>query len=224
MKKLIFIILSLVSLNCFAQGWVSLSGTVADNYLEDVHGNIELIGGYNYENFSFNLGSSLLFTKNDVRFDALQVQAAYLFKIPYFPLRLRTGYLYLPHTNTTLSEHVWHIDAAYVHPHVEVTIGYLIRTYSSAETRYSEFNDFIYCVQAYVWKKGNPYNIDVAISNYNDLYIERSINPHVRLRGSYSYPKNLTYFIEGLYGGSGVGNINFDHYQWRVKLGLTWNI
>ena len=71
MKRLLFIILSLVSLNCFAQGWVSLSGTVADNYLEDVHGNIELIGGYNYENFSFNLGSSLLFTKNDVRFDAL---------------------------------------------------------------------------------------------------------------------------------------------------------
>ena len=81
MKKLLIIILTSVSLNCFAQGWVNLSGTVAQNYLEDVHGNIELIGGYNYENFSFNLGSSLLFTKNEVRFDALQVQASYLFKI-----------------------------------------------------------------------------------------------------------------------------------------------
>lgn len=224
MKKLLFIILSLVSLNCFAQGWVNLSGTVAQNYLEDVHGNIELLGGYNYKDFSVNAGVGMIATSSEARFYALQVQAAYLFKIPYFPLRLRTGYLYLPHTNTTLSEHVWHIDAAYVHPHVEVTIGYLIRTYSSAETRYSEFNDFIYCVQAYVWKKGNPYNLDFAISNYNDLYIERSINPHVRVRGSYSYPENLTYFIEGLYGGSGVGNIYFEHFQWRVKLGLTWNI
>ncbi len=224
MRKILLIILSIFSLNASAQGWLSLSGTVAQNYLEDVHGNIELLGGYGYKDFSFNVGAGMIATSTEARFDALQIQTAYLFKIPYFPLRLRTGYLYLPHTNTSLDEHIWHIDAAYVHPHVEVTIGYLIRTYSSEETRYSEFNDFIYCIQAFVWKKGNPYNLDFAISNYNDLYIEKSINPHVRMRGSYSYPENLTYFIEGLYGGSGVGNIYFDHSQWRIKLGLVWNI
>lgn len=212
------------ALNASAQGWLNLSGTVAENYLEDVHGSIELLGGYRYKDFNFNIGAGMLVTNTNARFDALQVQVAYLFKIPYFPLKLRTGYLYLPHTNTIFDEYIWHLDVAYIHPHVEVTIGYLIRTYSSDNTRYSEFNDFIYCVQAFVWKKGNPYNIDIAISNYNDLYIERSVNPHVRLRGCYSYPKNLTYYIEGLYGGSGVGNIYFENYQWRIKLGLIWNI
>ena len=224
MKKLIFIILSLVSLNCFAQGWVSLSGTVADNYLDNLHGNLEVMGGYNNSNCSFNVGASMYLHSSSYRFEALQAQVAYLIDIPKFPLEIRTGYLFLPHTNTSIQEHIWHIQASYMHPHVEVTLGYLIRTYASASTRYSEFNDFLYSVRAYVWEKGNQYNIDFAISNFNDLSIERSVNPHIRMRMSYAYPRFLTYFVEGLYGGAGIGNIYFEHYQWRVKLGLIWNI
>ena len=224
MRKLLLVILTTISLNCYAQGFVSFSGTMAENYLDNLHGNLELMGGYNNSNCSFYIGASLYLNTTSNRFEALQAQVAYLIDIPKFPLEIRTGYLFLPHLNTSIQEHIWHLQASYMHPHVEVTLGYLIRTYSSENTLYSEFNDFIYGIKAYVWKKGNPYNIDVAISNFNDLYIERSINPHVRLRGSYSYPKNLTYFIEGLYGGSGVGNIYFEHSQWRVKLGLTWNI
>lgn len=224
MRKILLVILSLVPLCMSAQGWLSLSGTIADNYLSDVHGNIELLGGYEYKNFSTNAGASLIFTPTQTRFEAFQVQAAYLFNIPYFPLELKTGYLLLPHLNTIFNEHIWHLQAMYKHPHVEISLGYLIRTYTAENTRYSEFNDFVYCAQAYIWKKGNPYNIDIAISNYNDLYIERSTNPHIRLRGCYSYPKNLIYFIEGLYGGSGVGNVYFEHFQWRIKLGIVWNI
>ena len=224
MKKSLLLILTLLPLCAFAQGWLGLSGTVVDSYIEGVHGNMELLGGYKYKDFSVNAGASAVFTQSQTRFEAFQVQAAYLFHIPYVPIELKTGYLLLPHTNTIFKEHIWHLQAMYTHPHIEISIGYLIRTYSSENTRYSEFNDFIYCVQAYVWKKGNPYNIDLAISNYNDLFIERSINPHVRLRGSYSYPKNLTYYLEGFYGGSGVGNIYFENYQWRLKLGLIWNI
>jgi hypothetical protein len=224
MKKVLLFILLLSPLYSFAQGWLSLSGTVAENYITDIHGNMELLGGYEYKNFSANTGASLIFTHSQTRVEAFQVQAAYLFNIPYVSIELKTGYLLLPHTNTIFKEHIWHLQAMLKHPHIEISIGYLIRTYAAKNTQYSEFNDFIYCVQAYAWKKGNPYNIDLAISNYNDLYIERSINPHIRLRGSYSYPKYLTYFIEGLYGGSGVGNVYFEQFQWRIKLGIVWNI
>lgn len=224
MKKLLVFILTAISLSCYSQGFVSVSGTMADNYLNNLHGNLELMGGYNNSNCSFNVGASMYLYSSSYRFEALQAQVAYLIDIPKFPLEIRTGYLFLPHTNTSIQEHIWHIQASYMHPHVEVTLGYLIRTYASASTRYSEFNDFLYSVRAYVWEKGNQYNIDFAISNFNDLNIERSINPHIRMRVSYAYPQFLRYFVEGLYGGAGIGNIYFEHYQWRVKLGLIWNI
>ena len=224
MKKLLLVILTTISLNCYAQGFVSFSGTMAENYLDNLHGNLELMGGYNNSNCSFNIGASLYLNTTSNRFEALQAQVAYLIDIPKFPLEIRTGYLFLPHLNTSIQEHIWHLQASYMHPHVEVTLGYLIRTYSSENTLYSEFNDFIYGIKAYVWERGNQYNIEFAISNFNDLNIERSINPHIRTRISYAYPRNLRYFVEGLYGGAGIGNIYFEHYQWRVKLGLIWNI
>lgn len=224
MKKLLLVILTTISLNCYAQGFVSFSGTMAENYLNNLHGNLELMGGYNNSNCSFNIGASLYLNTTSNRFEALQAQVAYLIDIPKFPLEIRTGYLFLPHLNTSIQEHIWHLQASYMHPHVEVTLGYLIRTYYSENTLYSEFNDFIYGIKAYVWERGNQYNIEFAISNFNDLNIERSINPHIRMRMSYAYPRFLTYFVEGLYGGAGIGNIYFEHYQWRVKLGLIWNI
>lgn len=224
MKKLLLVILTTISLNCYAQGFVSFSGTMAENYLNNLHGNLELMGGYNNSNCSFNIGASLYLNTTSNRFEALQAQVAYLIDIPKFPLEIRTGYLFLPHLNTSIQEHIWHLQASYMHPHVEVTLGYLIRTYYSENTLYSEFNDFIYGIKAYVWERGNQYNIEFAISNFNDLNIERSINPHIRTRISYAYPRNLRYFVEGLYGGAGIGNIYFEHYQWRVKLGLIWNI
>lgn len=224
MRKLLLVILTTISLNCYAQGFVSFSGTMAENYLDNLHGNLELMGGYNNSNCSFNIGASLYLNTTSNRFEALQAQVAYLIDIPKFPLEIRTGYLFLPHLNTSIQEHIWHLQASYMHPHVEVTLGYLIRTYSSENTLYSEFNDFIYGIKAYVWERGNQYNIEIAISNFNDLNIERSINPHIRTRISYAYPRNLRYFVEGLYGGAGIGNIYFEHYQWRVKLGLIWNI
>lgn len=224
MKKLLAIILAFISLSCYAQGFVSVSGTMADNYLDNLHGNLEVMGGYNNSNCSLNVGASMYLNSTGYRFEALQAQIAYLIDIPKFPLEIRSGYLFLPHTNTSIQEHIWHIQASYMHPHVEVTLGYLIRTYASQNTRYSEYNDFLYCLRAYVWEKGNQYNIDFAISNFNDLSIERSVNPHIRMRMSYAYPRFLTYFVEGLYGGAGIGNIYFEHYQWRVKLGLIWNI
>lgn len=224
MKKLLLVILTTISLNCYAQGFVTFSGTMAENYLDNLHGNLELLGGYNNSNCSFNIGASLYLNTTSNRFEALQAQVAYLIDIPKFPLEIRTGYLFLPHLNTSIQEHIWHLQASYMHPHVEVTLGYLIRTYSSENTLYSEFNDFIYGIKAYVWERGNQYNIEFAISNFNDLSIERSINPYIRTRISYAYPRNLRYFVEGLYGGAGIGNIYFEHYQWRVKLGLTWNI
>ncbi len=224
MRKLLLVILTTISLNCYAQGFVSFSGTMAENYLDNLHGNLELMGGYNNSNCSFNIGASLYLNTTSNRFEALQAQVAYLIDIPKFPLEIRTGYLFLPHLNTSIQEHIWHLQASYMHPHVEVTLGYLIRTYYSENTLYSEFNDFIYGIKAYVWERGNQYNIEFAISNFNDLNIERSINPHIRTRISYAYPRNLRYFVEGLYGGAGIGNIYFEHYQWRVKLGLIWNI
>lgn len=224
MRKLLLVILTTISLNCYAQGFVSFSGTMAENYLDNLHGNLELMGGYNNSNCSFNIGGSLYLNTTSNRFEALQAQVAYLIDIPKFPLEIRTGYLFLPHLNTSIQEHIWHLQASYMHPHVEVTLGYLIRTYYSENTLYSEFNDFIYGIKAYVWERGNQYNIEFAISNFNDLNIERSINPHIRTRISYAYPRNLRYFVEGLYGGAGIGNIYFEHYQWRVKLGLIWNI
>lgn len=224
MRKLLLVILTTISLSCYAQGFVSFSGTMAENYLDNLHGNLELMGGYNNSNCSFNIGASLYLNTTSNRFEALQAQVAYLIDIPKFPLEIRTGYLFLPHLNTSIQEHIWHLQASYMHPHVEVTLGYLIRTYSSENTLYSEFNDFIYGIKAYVWERGNQYNIEIAISNFNDLNIERSINPHIRTRISYAYPRNLRYFVEGLYGGAGIGNIYFEHYQWRVKLGLIWNI
>jgi hypothetical protein len=224
MRKLLLVILTTISLNCYAQGFVSFSGTMAENYLDNLHGNLELLGGYNNGNCSFNIGASLYLNTTSNRFEALQAQVAYLIDIPKFPLEIRTGYLFLPHLNTSIQEHIWHLQASYMHPHVEVTLGYLIRTYSSENTLYYEFNDFIYGIKAYVWERGNQYNIEFAISNFNDLNIERSINPHIRTRISYAYPRNLRYFVEGLYGGAGIGNIYFEHYQWRVKLGLIWNI
>lgn len=224
MRKVLLVILTTISLNCYAQGFVSFSGTMAENYLDNLHGNLELMGGYNNSNCSFNIGASLYLNTTSNRFEVLQAQVAYLIDIPKFPLEIRTGYLFLPHLNTSIQEHIWHLQASYMHPHVEVTLGYLIRTYSSANTHYSEFNDFLYSIRAYVWEKGNQYNINFAISNFNDLYIERSINPHIRMQVSYAYPLYLRYFVEGLYGGAGIGNIYFEHYQWSLKLGLIWNI
>lgn len=224
MKKIILTILCLISLSTYAQGWLSFSGNVSQNYLYHTHGGIELLGGYSYKNFSCNAGIGAIFSSEESRFNSLQIQASYLFDIPKFPLEVKTGYLFLPHTNTFIQEHIWHIQAGYRHPHVDVTFGYFIRTYASKNTTYSEFSNILYCIQAYVWEKDNQYNLDFAISNYNDFYIDKHINPHIRIRGSYAYPQNLKYFIEGLYGGSGVGNIYFEHFQWGIKLGLIWNI
>jgi hypothetical protein len=45
MKKLLAITLAFISLSCYAQGFVSVSGTMADNYLDNLHGNLEVMGG-----------------------------------------------------------------------------------------------------------------------------------------------------------------------------------
>lgn len=227
MKKTLLIFWLLGVAACMhAQSTLSTFVSVGNNQASGTYADISLLANYQYKKFDFALGLGVTSApENKLTFHALDVKADYLFDFPKFPLEVTFRYLLNPHRTTRIREHNWCLSAAYCHPHVEVELGYFIR-YNYSATDHSgqaEFQNFLYRVQAYAWKKGSPYNITLGAKNYDIMKIGHPMEPMVFLGGSYSYPQNVTYHIEGLYQPCGLGNILMNQYDWKVRIAVVWN-
>lgn len=209
-----------------AQSALSTYVTVGNNCAAGTYVDVDLNANYHYKGFDFLLGLGVTSApENKLTFHALDVQADYTFDIPKFPLEVKFRYLLNPHRISKIREHNWCLTAAYCHPHVEVELGYNIKyNYSVTDNSgYGEFQNILYRVQAYAWKKDSPYNITVGFKDYDIMMVGHTLEPIVFLGGKYSYPQNVTYQIEGLYQPVGTGNILVNHYDWKVRIAVIWN-
>lgn len=209
-----------------AQSSLSTFVSVGNNPIAGTYTDVSIAANYQYKGIDFKLGLGVTSApENKLTFHALDVQVDYLFNIPKFPLEVTFRYLLNPHRTSLIREHNWCLSAAYCHPHVEVELGYNIRyNYSAVDQRgMAEFENFLYRLQAYVWKKGNPYNLTIGAKNYDIMQVGHAVEPMVFLGGCYSYPKNVTYHIEGLYQPCGLGNLLMNPYDWKVRIAVVWN-
>jgi hypothetical protein len=227
MKKTILILLFLCSLaKIQAQSALSTYVSVGNNPIASTYANVDINANYHYKGFDFLLGLGVTSApENKLTFHAFDIQVDYLFNIPKFPLEVTFRYLLNPHRTSLIREHNWCISAAYCHPHVEVELGYNIKyNYAVSDNiGQAEFANFLYRVQAYAWKKGTPYNITLGAKNYDIMAVGHAIEPIVFVGGSYSYPKNVTYQLEGLYQPCGLGNLLMNTYDWKVRIAVIWN-
>lgn len=210
----------------YAQTSLATYVSVGNNPTSQTYAQIALRAQYAVNDINFAIGAGITTApENKLTFDAVDLQTDYLFQLPKFPLRLTGRYLYTPHRMTQMHQHDWSVSAAYCHPHVEVELGYVIHyQYSSIDNNGEvDFQRFLYRLQAYVWPKNNGYNLTVGARNYDVLSIDHQLEPIVFLGASYSYPKNVTYQIEGLYQPGGLGNILYNFYDWKVRLAIVWN-
>lgn len=227
MKKILLILLIIGSATyTCAQSTLGAYISVGNNPISQTYVDVDINANYQYKGFDFLLGLGITSApQNKLTFHALDMQVDYLFEIPKFPLELTFRYLLNPHRISLIREHNWGISATYCHPHVEVELGYNIRyNYSCYDHQgEAEFTNFLYRIQAYVWEKGTPYNLTVGIKDFDIMSVGHAMEPMVFLAGSYSYPKNLTYQIEGIYQPAGLGNISYNHYDWKVRVAIIWN-
>ena len=227
MKKTILILLFLCSLaKIQAQSTLSTYVSVGNNPTAGTYADVDINANYHYKGFDFLLGLGVTSApENKLTFHALDVQVDYLFNIPKFPLEVKFRYLLNPHRISQIREHNWCLTAAYCHPHVEVELGYNIKYNYSVydQNGRAEFENFLYRVQAYAWKKSSPHNITLGAKNYDIMMVGHAMEPIVFLAGSYSYPKNVTYQLEGLYQPVGLGNIVMNTYDWKVRIAVIWN-
>jgi hypothetical protein len=129
---------------------------------------VDINANYHYKGFDFLLGLGVTSApENKLTFHALDVQVDYLFNIPKFPLAVKFRYLLNPHRISQIREHNWCLTAAYCHPHVEVELGYNSKYNYSVydQNGRAEFENFLYRVQAYAWKKSSPHNITLGAKN-----------------------------------------------------------
>ncbi|NCC98779.1 MAG: hypothetical protein EOL95_03615 [Bacteroidia bacterium] len=227
MQKLVILILTLLtySLNINAQGSLSAYCTVGNNYIENTYVEIDAIGAYKYDNWNFSLGVGLTTAPNHTAyFHALLADASHQFDIPKFPMRLTCKYLFNPHTYSGIREHDWAIIVSYIPKHFDVELGYLIRYNHAANTGYGEYFNVLYNFAGYIWSRDNYYNIRISLKNFDNLYFGRSTDIMLDIKLSYAYPRNVSYFIQGQCRAAGIGNIQFNHFDCKVRGGIIWEI
>lgn len=225
-KTLLLLTLLCTAAYLQAQSTLSTFVSVGNNNASDTYVDVAINANYQHKDLDVLLGLGVTSAPNNkLTFHAFNLQANYLFHIPKFPLSVTFRYLLDPHRISKIREHNWCLSAAYCHPHVEVELGYNIKyNYSAMDKNgYAEFQNLLYRVQAYAWKKSSPYNITLGVKDYDIMFVGHAMEPIVFLGGKYSYPQHVTYQIEGLYQPSGLGNILSNTYDWKVRVAVIWN-
>ena len=135
------------------------------------------------------------------------------------------SYNYSPYRLSRLNEHVWALYATYKYPHISVSLGYQIRHLHDATTSHSEFSNCLYNIEAYVWDRSKvPYNLYFQVHNFEPLRIERTTNVMFSIRAQYRQREpTLDYNLRFTFEPAGVGNIMFNHYEWRTAVCIVWH-
>lgn len=173
--------------------------------------------------------------RNEKAINSLWLNFGYNFNIKEKPLKLSLFYMYKPVSHILNSQNMGLI-LNYSISKWEFSLGNNTNIYSylkkaqntfeiTENTRLINALNMMYSIKYLFLNKDKTWNIYLNLSNFNNILIDKEINPMLNFGSYYKFQdKKIKIFMDLWYQQAGLCNIRVNYYGFLLNLGLTWEI
>lgn len=212
----------------FGDGRYALTGQVEYNHnLTWQHFASFDVQGFLPINQHFELDARMQFQTVNVH--TFAVVARPKFALPVGELFLETEVLYKCVKRSNMHDLAAGLSLGYRMDYVSVMLGCNTRVlapfgsnWHSDEKMNTEPFNLMYCLKIYCRPQSNPWNIWVAMSDFDDYQIERHWQPIFQLGAHYDINDHWRVQISGLCKASGMFHLNANYYAANLRSGISY--